>query len=57
MKLKKKPLKFGWWKLPRKKKKAAKKILQKVINTNYHSFELSKIAQFQDQKPNQNETY
>lgn len=34
-KLQKKPIKFGWWELPRKRKKAAKKLLNKVINTKY----------------------
>jgi hypothetical protein len=34
-KLQKKELKFGWQDLPRKKKKAAKKLLTKVINTTY----------------------
>lgn len=34
-KLQKKPLKFGWQDLPRKRKKFAKKLLEKVVNTNY----------------------
>ncbi len=34
-KLQKKPLKFSWQDLPRKQKKVAKKLLQRVINTNY----------------------
>ena len=34
-KLQKKELKFGWQDLPRKKKKSAKKLLTKVINTTY----------------------
>jgi hypothetical protein len=34
-KLKKKPIKLGWWNLPRKRKKFAKKLLNKVINTTY----------------------
>lgn len=32
---KKKPIKFGWQNLPRKRKKFAKKLLNRVINTNY----------------------
>lgn len=34
-KLQKKPMKFGWQNLLRKKKKTAKKLLTKVINTTY----------------------
>jgi len=34
-KLQKKAITFSWHDLPRKKKKAAKKLLQKVISTDY----------------------
>jgi hypothetical protein len=34
-KLQKKPIKIGWQHLPRKRKKCAKKLLEKVINTDY----------------------
>jgi hypothetical protein len=43
-KLKKKPLEFSWRNLPRKKKKIAKKLLNKVLKTDYlKNYETEKV--------------
>jgi len=46
-KLDKKTIRFTWSDLPRKKKKLAKKLLQRVINTNYTEIDGGKRGGYQ----------
>lgn len=49
MKLKPKQIRFGWQFLPRKKKKYAKKLFNKIINTDYLNNEkINKNASLQE---------